>query len=112
LGIEIRGDDQKHSSFGMFRGDGGKHILIDIAGDEFAQLTVSEQACTKQRVEHIRRFEQALSDAAGVDLPKLPVVTGSEERKRRDQRTGADAGDDGYSGRVPAADQPFRIPAP
>ena len=60
-----------------------------MAGNELAQMRISEQARSENRVHDARVIEQAFSDAAGIDVAQSRVVSGAEKCKWCYQGAGA-----------------------
>ena len=91
LGVEIGRHHEQFSALGIFACNGGQDLRPDIAGHQFAQSLIAEQAGSEEHADDAGIIEQARSYAAGVDLPQRVVVLGPEKRKRRNQAAGAHA---------------------
>ena len=82
LGVEIGGHHQQLSALGVFACDRRQDLRPDIAGHELAQPRVAEQAGSEQHAHDAGIAQQALRDAAGVDLPQRVVILRSRETQK------------------------------
>ena len=89
LRVEIGRDDGQAPSLGVFGGDPGEHGPIHISGHEFAQALIAGQPRAEEQAFEARRSDEALGDAARIELTHQAVVARAQKSKGRDHGAGA-----------------------
>ncbi len=90
--VEIGRSDQQQSSLRVFRGDVVEHRLGDVSRHRPPERRRGGKRVLRQRREIASRFEHVLPGNRRIDLLQLRIVARPQERERRDERAGADAG--------------------